>query len=261
MKPMVKCYLRYFLLYFKTLHEYKLNWFISLVKIPIILGLYWFVWKTLFQYRTSPIGPYNFKEIILYLLAVQWIALACSYNVSEKIATDIRTGQLSIYLARPVSYLPAQFANFMAHVFFSMVITIIPFLTAVYLLRGSPITPLQYLQFLFSILTASGIYFLLECCFGTTSFWLYKIFGLHFFMTTAFNIMGGKLIPLELFPDWLQKISYFSPLRAIYFDPINILMGQSSSPVFLLQFAWLLFLSVLVAWLWREGQIVYEASG
>lgn len=261
MKPTVRVYLNYFVLYFKTLHQYKFNWFLSLVKIPILFTLFWFIWRTLYQFQGGSIGSYSFKQMMAYLLAVQWLTLLISFNISEKISEDIQTGRLNLYLARPVHYLPTQMATFTAHFCLGMLINCFPFYFILYWLQGEWMSSFQYVEFLLALVGAGILSFLLECCLGVAGFWLHKIFGLHFLIMTCLNILGGKLIPLTLFPPWVQKLSYFSPLRAVYYEPIDVLFGSPLSKVLLLQFIWIVPLLFLARWLWTVGRLRYEAVG
>lgn len=258
---MVKCYLNYFLLYFKTLKEYKVDWIFSFIKIPILFTLYWFIWKTLYSHYGTSIGGYSFYGMLLYLFASQWIQFCFSFNLSEKIADDIRTGRLSIYLSRPIDYLPAQFFTYMGHVVFTVFVTILPFIILVWVLMNGKVSVYHLTSFLLTILTASFLHFLLESCLGSIGFWFHKIFGLHYLIMTFFSITGGRLLPLNLFPKWFEVITYFSPLRAIYYGPISVLFGQSLMTVIFLQLGWLVGLLGILFLLWRQGRLIYEAAG
>lgn len=258
---MDKVYASYFKLYFRSLQAYRLNWFISLAKLPLIFCLYWFLWKTIYRYHDGPIVTYDFEAMIIYLFAVQWIGLTISRNVAELIASDVRSGQLSITLARPIHYLPTRFADFCAHWSLGVAISVIPFAMLFTVIGDAALGILDYCEFLVAMSGSAVVFFLLEACLGCCAFWLQKIFGLHYLLLTVLNIAGGKLIPLTLFPAWFQQLSYISPLRAIYYDPIQILFGQPVGPVLVMQGLWALALLGLLVLLWSRGRGIYEACG
>ncbi|MBI3534246.1 MAG: ABC-2 family transporter protein [Deltaproteobacteria bacterium] len=233
----------------------------NFLKLPFIFILYWYLWKTLYLRIDSTKLGYSFNELLLYLFDVQWISFCISANISEKISSDIRSGTLSIYLARPVHYLPAQFAGFFGQIIFVLVIGIIPLVCVHWLLSSKIPNPLCF----FPVLLGAGVvHFLLEACIGSTSFWMDKVFGLKHLLMTFFNLAGGKLIPISLFPSWFIKISFLSPLRAIYFEPVRTLASQNSittvSTTIVLQGVWVILLTFILFRIWKKGAVVYDAA-
>jgi ABC-2 type transport system permease protein len=262
MKQTVKIYAGFFVLYFRQLRAFRFDWILSLIKVPVLMVLYWFVWRTLFQSSPSAFQGYTFEGMIVYLLTVQWIAFVVSYGVADKISEDIQSGQLLVFLARPVHYLPALFGTYFGHVFFSLLTTLPLLILAKGILSsGDTFSSVQqWLNFLPFLLGAIVISFLLEACIGLASFWLQRIFGLRYLILTILNIAGGKLIPLSLFPDWFQNISILSPLRLVYYEPARILTSEGMGP-WALQGIWLFVLTMILALIWNRGKLSFEASG
>jgi ABC-2 type transport system permease protein len=78
-------------------------------------------------------------------------------------------------------------------------------------------------------------------------------------------MLGGRLIPLFLFPPLVRSLSNLLPFRYIISFPLEILSGQVSSleiqQGFLLQVSITTILFGFTAILWHRGIIKYSAIG
>lgn len=71
------------------------------------------------------------------------------------------------------------------------------------------------------------------------------------------SILSGLYIPLEFYPEWLLKLTYVFPFRAIYYLPVSAMMKSYSLEEGLLlilqQLAWVTVLLVLCISLQRAA--------
>lgn len=260
MRLMGKIYLQYFFLFYKQLREFKVDLFFAFLKIPTSLALIWFIWSYIFSQGVSggSVQGLTFKNIISYFMTVQWIGFLVSYKLSAEIASDIHQGQLTLFLSKPLRYFPAKFSYAMGRSFFLFSISFIPFLfVQVYFFD----VQVHALFFVF-LIKAICLFYLFEYLIGMLSFWLKKIFGLESLIDFLFNVLGGKLIPLSLFPMWLVKTSYFIPTRFIYFEPAYSLLNQSENSLDILgyQLIYIIMLLLVILVVNQRGYKIYEAT-
>jgi ABC-2 type transport system permease protein len=67
-----------------------------------------------------------------------------------------------------------------------------------------------------AILLAFTIDFLAQFCIGLAAFWLEDTSGLLLIYSRLTMILGGLLMPIELFPELLQKIAHALPFWTVY---------------------------------------------
>ena len=61
-----------------------------------------------------------------------------------------------------------------------------------------------------------------------TAFWITEIRGPVTFYVLVAGLLGGHLVPVQLFPGWLQAVAYATPFPAIIQWPIDLVTGQAS---------------------------------
>ena len=58
---------------------------------------------------------------------------------------------------------------------------------------------------------------------GLSAFWLEDTSGLYLIYTRLTMILGGMLIPLDLFPGWLKNLVVYLPFPYLVWGPVHLL--------------------------------------
>jgi ABC-2 type transport system permease protein len=78
-------------------------------------------------------------------------------------------------------------------------------------------------------------------------------------------LFSGRLMPIVVFPALVQSLLFFTPFRYMFSFPIEIAIGQISSPQIIqgliIQSLWVLSVIYLQHHLWAKGLARYSASG
>jgi ABC-2 type transport system permease protein len=78
-------------------------------------------------------------------------------------------------------------------------------------------------------------------------------------------MLGGVVIPVELFPRAVQSILAWTPFPYVLDFPVRVMIGRISGPDMLAGFAiqlfWIVALGSLFAWGWRKALRQYSAAG
>jgi ABC-2 type transport system permease protein len=77
-----------------------------------------------------------------------------------------------------------------------------------------------------TILLAFVIDFLAQFCIGLGAFWLEDTSGLLLIYSRLTMILGGLLMPIELFPEILQRIAHALPFWTVYGVAKILVKGQ-----------------------------------
>ena len=77
--------------------------------------------------------------------------------------------------------------------------------------------------------------------------------------------MSGRLVPLDLLPNWAQTMADWLPYQWSFGFPIELLIGQitfnQTLNGFLMQGIWTAVATVVMLILWRFGLRTYSAVG
>jgi ABC-2 type transport system permease protein len=137
---------------------------------------------------------------------------------------EIREGFIANYLTKPVDYqLYTLFAN-LGSLLINLLAISIP--TAVMLgLVFRVEIPAGPGLFLFpvSLLLAFLISLSIDYFIGLMGFYSESVWGLSITKEIIVTVFSGALIPLQFFPDAMQKVLFWLPFQAIYHTPLMML--------------------------------------
>jgi ABC-2 type transport system permease protein len=90
--------------------------------------------------------------------------------------------------------------------------------------------------------------------FGVLAFWTLNLFGLNLLRNGIQMFFTGSLIPISLFPSWLQTLSSFLPFPSMVYVPSAIYTGSISGNAIYtaigMQVVWLVIIFVVVRLIW-----------
>lgn len=91
---------------------------------------------------------------------------------------------------------------------------------------------------------------------GLLAFWTEDITGFYFIFDRLKWLLGGFLMPITLFPEWLQRIVEWLPFPLMIYRPAELAVSFEISK-------WLELTGkqlFLVAGLWLVAQVLYRAG-
>jgi ABC-2 type transport system permease protein len=178
----------------------------------------------------------------------------------------IREGQLSGMLLRPVHpihYDLAYFAGWKVVVFLLWV----PLAAVLTLLFRPTLAPdlAQVATFLVAIWGAYVIRTALLFLLGMITLWTTRVAAIFELYFTLELLLSGRLVPMDLMPAWVLRISDVLPFRSTFGFPIEALVADLTGPELVrglvTQAVWILVSSVLAWLVWRRAIRRYTAVG
>jgi len=251
----------------KNLFEYKVNILLKLVRPFIMTAALGSLWWVLFRVTgRESIGGFTKVSFITYLLTIRFIAVFSPGSASIfHINDEIRTGNFTMRLVRPINYLSWLFCRNLPVPLFSGIIGL--FIVAVLSLLMRAKVPTGWNLVLF-ICSVAGTVIVQYACYqgiGILSFWIYEIFPVERFFKTLSGLLSGELIPLTLFGLSARTILQFLPFATLAFIPGGIYIGLFSTgeaaTLVASQYAWAVILWAIVIRLYKGGVRKFEAQG
>ena len=83
--------------------------------------------------------------------------------------------------------------------------------------------------FPFSLLLAYLLSFCFDYFVGLLCFYTESVWGLSITKEIIVTVLSGALIPLQFFPDVIQKILLWLPFQAIYYTPLTMVAQPTLS--------------------------------
>jgi ABC-2 type transport system permease protein len=236
---------------------------VGMVVEPIV---YLVVWSTVAEASGGQVGGYTAGGFAAYFIV--WTLVRNMNIVFTPYGWEfrIREGQLSGMLLRPVHpihYDLAYFAGWKVVV----ILLWVPLAALLTLLFRPTLDPnlAQVATFLVAIWGAYVIRTALLFLLGMITLWTTRVAAIFELYFTLELLLSGRLVPMDLMPDWVLRISDVLPFRSTFGFPIEALVADLSGPQLvrglMTQGFWIVVSSLLAWVVWRRAIRRYTAVG
>lgn len=215
------------------------------------------------------IAGYSLKEMMTYSVVIYIIQRTISLtSISNIIKEDIMSGELNIYLLRPMEYLWTKWLQSMSKQALNLVLTII-FLFVVHISFDSffvyPESLIKVFITLFFVVLACILSFLLNSIIGVLAFWLLETQSLGVLYNMMVTVLSGSLFPINLIKNQFGNIIKCLPFSYMAFIPAQIYLEKIENMKIvnniLICLFWVVMLLFLLIRLWNNGIRKYSAFG
>ncbi len=250
---------------------YRAN-FLFTAGLTVVVGVsvQLFLWSAVYGWgQQRSFAGVPFAEMVLYIAcAALALGVTRGGRIERMVAEEIRTGELTRYLLKPISHTWYAFAMAVAERV--VTVLIVPLLALGAMWVALPWLPAQLaLERLVWAAPFLGLGMLLNFLMGLgisyLAFWMDEVWTLHVVKDISLWFLSGQLVPLMLLPSGLRELSEWLPFQYIAYVPAGILSGLvpfEHLPVFALRgLLWAALLWGAVALLWRLGLRRFGAYG
>jgi ABC-2 type transport system permease protein len=224
------------------------------------------VWSVIFASSSNAFG-YGREGMITYIFLVsilQGVILATALNGLGRI---VYSGELSMYLVKPMhpfAYFGMQdLADKSKNAIFAALEGVLLYA----LFQPEVVIPSLSSLLWFGLFVIGGVilFFEITLLFGTIGFWSPDTWGPRFLFFMILDFTAGKLFPLDILPQLLQRILYFTPFPYFSYLQIQVFL-ERLSPAQLWQsglalLAWIVIFGAITHWVWQRGMQDYSAAG
>ena len=168
------------------------------------------------------IAGLTLAQMIWYLVATETIIMSM-LPIHRHIEREIRDGDVAIRLNKPYSFLGYHWSVFIGEGLLKAVILIVVggavALASVGTI-GFHVSAIPALILTF-ILT-STLNFMYGALIGLMAFWTEDVTGFYFIFDRMKWLLGGFLMPITLFPGWLQEFAGWLPFSLMIYKPARL---------------------------------------
>jgi ABC-2 type transport system permease protein len=216
--------------------------------LAVILYIFLCLWKETYGCSgNQQLGGLSINQMLWYLTITEAILLSAP-KVSQLVDEDVRTGSFATYLVRPMSYPMYRLASTLGERSVRFVSNLLAGSAVTALLVGpGSIEPTGFLFLLLALPLAFVIDFLGTFLVGLGAFWIEDTSGLFLIYSRGTMIIGGALLPIELYPTSVQQLLKVLPFANVVYGPAKLFVNPSLTELVLILSRQLLGVAVLGA--------------
>ncbi len=222
-----------------------------LVFLAVILYIFMRLWKVTYEHSgVQQLGGLTLPEMLWYLVLTESIIMS-GPRVTQLVDEDVRTGSLAVQLVRPLSYPLYRLFSTIGERSVRFLITFGAAATIAFFLVG-PLPDWHWDSLLFAITLplAFVLDFLGYFLVGLGAFWIEDTTGPMLIYSRLTMILGGMLLPLQLFPEWLQTPLHMLPFASVVYGPARMFVHPNPvecTQLLLNQIVWIAVFAAVVA--------------
>ncbi len=236
--------------------------------VPLLATIY--LWRAIYQGKNgADVAAWSLAEMTSYYLLVTVVDALTAVNDDDwQIAADIKDGNVSQFLLKPIDYLAYRLCLFLAGRLMYLAVAAVPVAVFIFCLRAYFIPPggvLVILEFALALTLTALLQFFLAYTMALLAFWVLEV-STYILMLFAFEYLAsGHLFPLDLLPPFWRGLLDYTPFPYQLYFPINVYLGRLPGPAllhgFLVQAGWVAATYVLARVVWARGLRKYSAVG
>lgn len=223
---------------------YRIGFLLSLLTPLVLLGGQFLLWRALYAQEGAALAGYTRADMFTYILIAFAMNNLLTWTSENVLSREIRSGTVIARRIRPVSFLTQTLSDLLGNMLLQGVVNtlIVGLIFALFSSQFSMPSPTSLLLFAVSLALGMLLRMLLVSCFSLLCFFTTSHLGLTWTRTALTDFLSGALIPVALFPAWLQTVSYASPFPLMLQVPVALFLGRAlpmAVPLtFALQIAW-----------------------
>ncbi len=237
--------------------------------VPLIAILY--LWRTIYtaQGTGARVGTYSMAEMISYYLLTTIVdALTAVQEDDWQIAADIKDGNISQFLLKPINYLGYRLCLFFSGRLTYLGVAVVPLTLFILCLHQYFVWPPTWTAFLFflpTVVLTALLQFFMSYAMAMLAFWVLEVSTFIFILFAFEYLASGHLFPLDIIPPGVQQVLYLTPFPYQLYFPVSVYMGKVTGVELLrgllIQVFWVAAAYGIARLMWHRGIKKYSAVG
>lgn len=264
-----KIYLKVFDVGLQNTFVYRWNFFIrSIFGILPLLGTV-FIWGAIFKEKGQGINTFDYGSVVFYFLLVLFVqGLVTPTDDEWEVANDIREGQISAFIIKPIDYVLYRLSLFCSNrlLYAALTLPVVAFLFFCY--RQHVIWPTDWVIWfvaIWSTLMAALLQFLISFSIALLAFWMLEISTVVFIIYSFEYFLSGQMFPIAFMPPVVRDVLMWLPFPYELSFPVVVFMQKVHGADLWygvgIQAFWVVVTAFIAKTMWAVGLNYYEAVG
>lgn len=227
-----------------------------------------YLWLAILNSSSGEVAGYDLKSALTYFLLMQIITGVVFTTAGFRISDDIQYGDLSPQLILPMDYLMMRMWTDIGRVVFFFISNLVIYSGIAMIFSeffNLNFEPLYIIIGLYTMAVAFVINFCINASIGMLAFWTASSRRLIFHFFALITLVSGIIVPLEFFPELIQKILLLTPFPYLFYFPAHVIQAGGTDPLLLrgiiIQAVYAFVLVIMMYGIYARGIRSYEAVG
>ncbi len=254
---------------FLKMLAYRLRYYTGIFTYLMFVSVYYYIWSAIYANRPEGevIKGFSLSEMTTYVV-IGWIARSFYFsNIDSDIEDMVKSGEVSLFLIRPVSFQLMMISQAIGESLFRFVLFSMPI--SLVILWIYPVQPPSSISaaFMFLIATLFGflILALINFIVGLLAFSFQSIDGISRAKQNFIQLASGLMLPLAFFPDWIRDILEYLPFKMITDVPLRCYLGKidinEATHIFGIASVWTVALTAAGFIMWKRATSALTIQG
>lgn len=191
---------------------------------------------------TGTVVGYDALAITWYVLFAEAAVNGTKFRLIEQIGAEIGSGAFEVEMLRPVRAVTFRLAGELGDSIVRLGAMVAAGTMFGALIAGAPPDAWTFALALASALLAVSCNLAAQHAFAAMAFWQHEAKGAWFLYQKLVFILGGMLLPLQIFPSWLEAAAWAAPFWTMSYAPARLAAGFHEPELIVGQALWLVVL-------------------
>ncbi|TAK21181.1 MAG: hypothetical protein EPO26_14685 [Chloroflexota bacterium] len=221
------------------------------VFLAIVLYIFLQLWNATYSaLGATTIAGFTIEQMIWYLTITEVIVISRSRFIRE-IDTEVRSGDIAYHLTRPYDYVLYRLAYYIGDRALRLTIGFGLGIPIAYAFVGPlDVRPEAVGLAVAIIMLGTLADFAASIAIGLCAFWVEDTAPFALLYERAIMLLGGMLLPLELFPDAIKAVVGVLPFQLLLYAPARLVVTGDSglAPSWIAQLLVAIVVGMAIAW-------------
>jgi len=203
----------------------------SAVMAGLVTQIFWGIIKimilTAFYAQSTSSEPITLSQAITFIWIGQALLQLLPWNVDKELEMQVKNGNIAYELLRPLNLYGLIFSRALAMRLLPTLLRSIPviILAGLFLELSAPVSWAAGMAFGASLVNATLLSTAMTTMVIISLFWTISGEGIQRLIPHVTMLLSGMVVPLPLFPEWMQPFLNLQPFRGILDIPSRIYTG------------------------------------
>lgn len=196
-----------------TLRNYKLLIGLCIFEVTCLL-IFAHIWKVAAA-RIGTAVDLDPTLLLWYIAFNEWILIAVP-DIEIDIEYELKTGQLAYFLPRPISYLGSKLVEGAGALLLNLlVLGTVAFSFSYFWTGALPLAPFSFAMAILLGILGGFLSLVFTLVIGISAFFVEEVEPWRWVWEKFLFVFGGLMLPLTVYPLWMQNIANWMPFSAI----------------------------------------------
>lgn len=227
------------------------------------------LWRAIYAGKEGDVAGYTLAQMTSYYLIVTVVdALTAVTEDDWQIAADIKDGNISQFLLKPIDYLYYRLCLYGSGRLVFTACAFLPVSVFLFVQRDHFVLPPDWAAlgwFALSITMTALLQFFISFTMALLAFWVLEVSTFIFILFAFEYIASGHLFPLDILPAGIAQALHYTPFPYQLFFPVKIYLGRVTGAELyqglFIQACWVIATYFLARFVWSRGIKKYSAVG